>query len=135
MISGAVERNAPASANIVGTVGVIISFPPIWPTGNLFLISFCERAIFVSFIPSTSRILSLTNCERLYSGTIVGKSNYQAGKKYCRRCEIYLFLDGVFCPCCGMPLRTPPTSKRDKERLSQLKFRKEEQDRIIRNKE
>jgi hypothetical protein len=40
--------------------------------------------------------------------------------------------DGVFCPCCGMALRMSPTSKRDKERLRQLRFRREEEDRIIR---
>jgi len=31
-----------------------------------------------------------------------------------------------------MTLRTSPTSKRDKERLRQIKLRREEQDRIIR---
>jgi hypothetical protein len=63
-------------------------------------------------------------CERLHSRTIVGKSNYQAGKKYCRRCEVYLLLDDVFCPCCGMALRMSPTSRRDKDRLRQLQLKK-----------
>src|SRR5712691_3992375 len=70
-------------------------------------------------------------CQRLYS-KIVGKSHYEGGKKYCRRCEIYFSYDGVFCPCCGMALRMSPTNKRDKERLRQLQLREEEQDRIIR---
>ena len=56
----------------VGPIGVVISFPPLWPTGNLLLISSCERVILVSFIPSTSRILSLTN--RSY-GTPAFKDN------------------------------------------------------------
>ena len=30
-------------------------------------------------------------CDRLNSKTIFGKSHYEDGKKYCRRCEIYLF--------------------------------------------
>ena len=71
-------------------------------------------------------------CERLYSKIIFGKSHYEGGKKYCRRCEVYYCHDGVFCPCCGMALRMSPTSKRDEARLRQLKLRKEEQDRIIR---
>jgi len=71
-------------------------------------------------------------CERLYSKIIVGKSKYQGGKKFCRRCEVYFLHGGLFCPCCGMALRTSPTSKRDKERLRLLKLREEEQDRIIR---
>jgi hypothetical protein len=70
-------------------------------------------------------------CERLYSKIIFGNSHYAGGKKYCRRCEISSYYDGVFCPCCGMALRMSPTNKRDKERLRQLKLRIEEQDRII----
>jgi uncharacterized Zn finger protein (UPF0148 family) len=68
----------------------------------------------------------------LNSKIIFGNSHYADGKKYCRRCEIYFSYDGVFCPCCGMALRMSPTSKRDKERLRQLKLREEEQDGIIR---
>ncbi|MDP9287105.1 MAG: hypothetical protein M3P08_02775 [Thermoproteota archaeon] len=72
-------------------------------------------------------------CERLYSKIIFGKSHYEGGKKYCRRCEVYYCHTGVFCPCCGMALRMSPTNKRDKERLRQLQLRREEdQDRIIR---
>jgi len=71
-------------------------------------------------------------CERLYSKIIVGKSHYEGGKKYCRRCEIYFSYDGVFWPCCGMALRMSPTSKKDKEKLRQIQLGKEEQDRIIR---
>jgi hypothetical protein len=71
-------------------------------------------------------------CERLYSKIIFGKSHYDGGKKFCRRCEIYCCHDGIFCPCCAMTLRMSPTNKRDKERLRQLKLREEEQDRIIR---
>jgi hypothetical protein len=72
-------------------------------------------------------------CERLYSKIVFGKSHYEGGKKYCRRCEIYFYYDGVFCPCCGMALRMSPTSKRDKEMGRQLQLRREEeQDRIIR---
>ncbi|MDQ6862555.1 MAG: hypothetical protein M3044_01905 [Thermoproteota archaeon] len=63
-----------------------------------------------------------------------GKSHYEGGKKYCRRCEIYFSYDGVFCLCCGMALRMSPTSKRDKERLRQLQLRREEeQDGIIKS--
>jgi hypothetical protein len=35
-------------------------------------------------------------CEKIYSKIEVGKSHYLAGKKYCRRCEIYLYHEGVF---------------------------------------
>ena len=69
--------------------------------------------------------------ERLYSKIVFGKSHYEGGKKYCRRCEIYFSHDGVFCPCCGMALRMSPTNERDKEKLRQLKVREEEQGRMI----
>jgi rRNA maturation endonuclease Nob1 len=32
-------------------------------------------------------------------------------KNYCRRCEIYFYHNGVFCPCCGMQLRLTPSNK------------------------
>jgi predicted amidophosphoribosyltransferase len=47
----------------------------------------------------------------------VGQEMYFAGKKYCRRCEIFLYHNGLFCPCCGMQLRLSPARKRDKERI------------------
>jgi hypothetical protein len=53
-------------------------------------------------------------CERLESFV---EKNYKDGKKYCRRCEIYLFYSGNFCPCCGMALRASPTSRKQKEKL------------------
>ncbi len=71
-------------------------------------------------------------CERFNSRFTVGGSHYENGKKYCRRCEIYFFHDGIFCPCCGMALRMSPTNRRDKEKLRQLGLRIEQQDRIIR---
>jgi uncharacterized Zn finger protein (UPF0148 family) len=69
---------------------------------------------------------------RLYSKIIFGKRHYEGGKKYCRRCEVYYYHHGVFCPCCGMALRTSPTNKRDKERQLQLR-REEEQDTYVMN--
>ena len=69
-------------------------------------------------------------CQRFDSRVPVGKAHYGNRNKYCRRYEVYFFHDGVFCPCCGMALRMSPTSKRDKEKLRQLK--EKEQDRVIR---
>jgi len=48
---------------------------------------------------------------------LFGISNYSLGQKYCRRCEVYMYNDGMFCPCCGMQLRLTPSSKRCKEVL------------------
>jgi hypothetical protein len=61
-------------------------------------------------------------CERLYSKTVVGKSNYHGGKKYCRRCEVYFLHDGFFCPCCGMRLRVSPVNKREVQTRRDTRF-------------
>ncbi|MFL6421544.1 MAG: hypothetical protein ACJ71P_19360 [Nitrososphaeraceae archaeon] len=60
-------------------------------------------------------------CERIYSKKILfGKSNYCVGKKYCRRCEVYMYYnEGMFCPCCGMQLRLTPSNREGKDRLRQ----------------
>lgn len=53
-------------------------------------------------------------CERFELGI---EANYSSGKKYCRRCEVFLYHDGFFCPCCGMALRHSPTSRLSREKL------------------
>ena len=60
-------------------------------------------------------------CERLECKPSFEYNQYIDGKKYCRRCEIFLYYIGVFCPCCGMHLRLTPTSKKGKERIRQRK--------------
>lgn len=62
-------------------------------------------------------------CERLDSKINAREGNYFVGKKYCRRCEIFLHHSGTFCPCCGMQLRTTPTNKEDRKRLRLKKRR------------
>jgi hypothetical protein len=39
------------------------------------------------------------------------------------RCEVYIYHDGMFCPCCGMQLRQLPSSKKDKERIRSRQLR------------
>jgi hypothetical protein len=64
---------------------------------------------------------------------VFGGSYYEGDKKYCRRCEVYYYQNGMFCACCGMALRVSPSNQRDKERLRQLQLKREkEQDKIIR---
>jgi hypothetical protein len=57
--------------------------------------------------------------ERSYSKIIFGKSYYEGGKKYCRRCKVFFCHDGMFSPCCGMALRATPTARKDREKLKQ----------------
>jgi hypothetical protein len=92
--------------------------------------AFPPTPIFLTFQPFLEFNMVCRNlCENLYSKIIFGKSHYEGGKKYCRRCKIYFSYDGVFYPSAS---RMSPTSKLDKERLRQIQLRREEQDRIIR---
>jgi uncharacterized paraquat-inducible protein A len=71
-------------------------------------------------------------CERIYSKKILfGKSNYSVGKKYCRRCEVYMYHnEGLFCPSCGMQLRLTPSNKECKDRLTRKENSKDNKMRI-----
>jgi uncharacterized Zn finger protein (UPF0148 family) len=66
-------------------------------------------------------------CERLYANNKASDGinhYYLVGKKYCRRCETYLFYNkGIFCPCCGMQLRTTPTNRKGKEKLMEYRLK------------
>lgn len=44
-----------------------------------------------------------------------GKGKFKKGNKRCIICEIYLKLDGFFCPCCGHRLQSRPKNKNRKE--------------------
>jgi rRNA maturation endonuclease Nob1 len=54
---------------------------------------------------------------KIYSKIEVSQSYYMAGKKYCRRCECHFITNKVFCPCCGMQLRTTPIERVYKQKL------------------
>ena len=60
-------------------------------------------------------------CDRLGCKRSFEYDQYIVGKKYCRRCEVYIYHNGLFCPCCGMQLRRTPASKNGKERLRRKK--------------
>jgi rRNA maturation endonuclease Nob1 len=58
-------------------------------------------------------------CERIsYKRISFGEGSYYFdGKKYCRRCEVYMYSESAFCPCCGMQLRLTPSDRKHKEIL------------------
>ncbi|HYZ50084.1 MAG TPA: hypothetical protein VE593_04290, partial [Nitrososphaeraceae archaeon] len=67
---------------------------------------------------ANSQLVCRNICERIHSEKIVfGISNYSLGQKYCRRCEVYMYHDGMFCPCCEMQLRLTPSDRKHKEIL------------------
>ena len=87
----------------------------LYPCMSSLLITF-------SFLSSLFPMVCRNICERLYPQKMIfGISNYSLGQKYCRRCEVYLYNEGMFCPCCGMQLRLSPSSTRYKEILRKRK--------------
>ena len=45
-----------------------------------------------------------------------GVSRYAVGQKRCQLCEVFLFWDGLKCPCCNSVLRRIPRSRKGKEK-------------------
>jgi hypothetical protein len=100
----------------------------IYPTNHVNCISYTPSPFVNSLLLMTffyhilvPKLVCRNIGERVYSNKILfGKSNYFAGKKYCRRCEVYLYHnEGMFCPCCGMQLRLTPSNREGKDRLRQ----------------
>ena len=46
-----------------------------------------------------------------------GPARYSVGQKRCQICEIFIEWEGLWCPCCGMKLRTKPRNSRAKKKL------------------
>ena len=42
---------------------------------------------------------------------------YEVGQSRCQICEVYLYYNGVSCPCCGFRLRKNPRKLKYKEQL------------------
>ncbi|MFL6340733.1 MAG: hypothetical protein ACJ72U_04210, partial [Nitrososphaeraceae archaeon] len=69
--------------------------------------------LMTSFVSSLFSLMVCRNiCERIcFEKITFGISNYSLGKKYCRRCDVYMYYnEGMFCPCCGMQLRITPSN-------------------------
>lgn len=56
-------------------------------------------------------------CPRYKAKKPVGIGRYASGQKRCQICEIYMYVDKLFCPCCGYRLRTKPRNLKYKQLL------------------
>jgi len=56
-------------------------------------------------------------CDRHAAQKPLTQSRYAAGQKRCSICDIFIKYDGIYCPCCGMMLRTNPRGTQDRQRL------------------
>jgi len=55
-------------------------------------------------------------CVKYKAKKIWKTSSYAIGQSKCKNCDIFMMLDGVFCPCCGCRLRTHPRNRKAKEK-------------------
>jgi len=44
-------------------------------------------------------------CQKYKAIKIKGKRRYEAGQKRCMNCAIFIWYDGLWCPCCNKRLR------------------------------
>jgi len=60
-------------------------------------------------------------CTRYRATKPTGIGRYSVGQKRCNVCFIFIFWDGVRCPCCSNKLRITPRSRFYKEKMKEEK--------------
>jgi len=55
-----------------------------------------------------------------------GKERYAKGQKRCNSCGIFIYWDGLRCPCCNDRLRLSPRNGKNKKKFLEIKSRKKE---------
>ncbi len=54
------------------------------------------------------------------------RGRYESGQKRCNSCNLYIFWDGHFCPCCGIRLRTSPRNSKHKQKFLKIQSQRKE---------
>ena len=57
-------------------------------------------------------------CLRHRAPKPIQSGRYASGQKRCQGCEIFIKWDMLWCPCCGLRLRTRPRNSAYKERFA-----------------
>jgi len=55
----------------------------------------------------------------------VNIGRYTSGQKRCNSCNIFIFWDGIWCPCCHDRLRLTPRSSKYKQKYQKVKSKKQ----------
>ncbi|WP_316505920.1 hypothetical protein [Nitrosopumilus sp.] len=59
-------------------------------------------------------------CHRYKAKKIHNVGRYISGQKRCNLCGIFIYWEGLFCPCCGYRLRMGPRNGKYKEKFLML---------------
>ena len=65
-------------------------------------------------------------CLRHRAPKPIQSGRYASGQKRCQSCEIFIEWDCLWCPCCGIRLRTKPRNSTYKERFA-IRTRQQQQ--------
>ncbi len=65
-------------------------------------------------------------CVRYKALKPVNLGRYETGQKRCNSCDIFIFWDGMWCPCCNERLRLTPRSSKYKQKYLKAKAAKKE---------
>jgi len=65
-------------------------------------------------------------CQRYKALLPKNMGRYTVGQKRCNSCEIFIYWDGLWCPCCNDRLRLSPRSSKNKEKFLKIKTSKRE---------
>ena len=55
-------------------------------------------------------------CTRYKAKKPVGVGRYADGQRRCQECELFINWAGLWCPCCGIRLRTKPRNLKYKDK-------------------
>ena len=65
-------------------------------------------------------------CLRHKAPKPIQSGRYASGQKRCQPCDIFIKWDMLWCPCCGLRLRTKPRNSAYKERFA-IRTRQQQQ--------
>lgn len=65
-------------------------------------------------------------CDKYRASRQFGEGKYTNGQKRCNSCSIFVYWEGLWCPCCNKRLRLSPRSGKNKQKFLNEKSRKNE---------
>jgi len=58
-------------------------------------------------------------CNRYRAVKPGGNKRYSVGQKRCQICDLFIKVEGLWCPCCGYRLRTKPRGAQAKRNFNE----------------
>ena len=65
-------------------------------------------------------------CSKYRASRPFGEGKYANGQKRCNSCNIFIYWEGLWCPCCNKRLRLSPRNGKNKKKFLEDVSRKKE---------